>query len=117
MSSVAKVMFTTNDGESIIALKRDNKIFLQRNNSTPQEISMRELKELIDNKKLKLERVPQKDSFRNSARAKREKEIMRTWLYSNSLINPFGCLPTKDGLEPIIKNPIIEGLLNGMYGN
>ena len=116
MSSVPRVIFTTNDGERVVAVKRNNKVLLKKADSEVQEISMRELKELIDTKKLKLERAPQKDSFRNSAKAKRDKELMRTWLYSNPLINPFGFLPTKDGLEPIIKNPVIEGLLNGMYG-
>lgn len=116
VQKVQVINFQTKGGELITAAKKGNKVYLNGEKMGDKELSYEDFKTFYYNNVSRLERTPRQDEYISSGKAKHDKELMRALCYSNPFINPFGYIPTKDGLEPAVKNPMIELLLNTLYG-
>ena len=110
------INFATTSGELVKATKKGNRVYVESDRGTKGEVSLERFKTFYARNKADMERTPQQDIYITSGRAKKDKELMRTLLYSNPFVNPFGYIPTKDGLEPTVKNPMIESVLSTLYG-
>lgn len=115
-STISKISFSTERGENIVAIKKGNKVIINGDKYGKRVVSPTELLQMLSNSNPPLERSPQTDIYRPRSRKSRDRELIRTIIYSNPLVNPFGCVTTRDGVEPLIKNPLIEGAINSIYG-
>lgn len=115
-STISSFKFSTDRGENIVAAKKGNKVLLKGDIYGRRTVSPAEFLKMLSEASPKLERAPKKDTYIPMSKRQRDKELMRSLLYSNPMINPFGYMPTKNGFEPIIKNPMIESALNSIYG-
>ena len=116
IQQVDTINFQTKSGELITATRKGNKVFIDGEKTGIKELPYNEFKTFYRNNVSRLERTPKQDEYISSGKAKRDKELMRTLFYSNPFVNPFGYIPTKDGLEPVVPNPMLESLLNMLYG-
>ena len=116
IQQVDTINFQTKSGELITATKKGNKVFINGEKIGSKELPYDEFKTFYHNNVSRLERTPRQDEYISSGKAKHDKELMRTLFYSNPFVNPFGYIPTKDGLEPVVPNPMLESLLNMLYG-
>ena len=109
------IVFKTKCGELVTAVKNDDRVYVESDKGSSGIVSLSRFKNFYAENKVDAERTPQKDVYIASGRAKKDKELMRALFYSNPFVNPFGYIPTKNGLEPTVKNPVIESLLSTLY--